>query len=68
MNCGAVILELFQQFKKIRYFHKNIRKLINYKKIKNENSFFEMKNLLKKNLIILLKITIIFHLKIQFIQ
>ena len=47
MNCGVVILELFQQTKKI-IFHRNIKKLINYKKIKNENSFFEMKNLLKK--------------------
>ena len=40
----------FSTISKIRYFHKNIRKLINYKKIKNENSFFEMKNLLKKKL------------------
>ena len=38
----------FSTIKKIRYFHKNIRQLINYEKIKNENSFFEIKNMLKE--------------------
>ena len=33
---------------KINYFYRNIKKLINFKKIKNENSFFDIRRILKK--------------------